>query len=62
MKKLDNKDPILLPQKVRPIHICPKCGHSLIRGPGISLCENLACDSPPQIVSSTASLEAWAGL
>lgn len=55
-------EPIILPVKHRSAAACPKCGQNLIKGPGISLCENLVCDSPPQISAPAASLEAWAGL
>lgn len=41
---------------------CPQCGHSLIRGFGVSVCENLVCDSLPKNIAPAASLEAWAGL
>jgi hypothetical protein len=62
MRKPDNKDPILVPQKPRPVHTCPQCGHSLIRGFGISVCENWQCDSLPKNIAPAASLEAWMGL
>jgi hypothetical protein len=41
---------------------CPQCGHSLIRGLGISVCENWLCESLPENIAPAASLEAWAGL
>lgn len=41
---------------------CSKCGHNLIRGFGVSVCENLVCDSLPKNIAPAASLEAWAGL
>jgi hypothetical protein len=41
---------------------CLQCGHSLIRGFGVSVCENFVCDSLPKNITLGASLEAWAGL
>jgi hypothetical protein len=62
MKKPDDKQLILVVRKPRPIHTCPQCGHSLIRGLGISVCENPVCDSLPENIAPAASLEAWMGL
>lgn len=42
--------------------LCPQCGHSLIRGFGVSVCENLVCDSLPENIAPAASVEAWMGL
>lgn len=41
---------------------CPQCGATLIRGFGVSVCENLVCDSLPKNIAPAASLEAWVGL
>jgi hypothetical protein len=41
---------------------CPQCGSKLIRGLGISVCENWTCLALPEIDTSRTIQSAWEGL